>query len=354
MGGILITLSAAPQSRDNILRRTLVEAGASEIRVWKVGECTVLSAGDVTVDVADKVRSAVPCASVIYPVAGAPLASRSTFGPDTVVAAGESVAVGGAQFTVMAGPCAVETRDQLGECAAVVQAAGASVLRGGAFKPRTGPYSFQGTGVSGLKLLAAVSAETGLPVVSEVIDPRDVALVAEHVNILQIGTRNAQNFPLLTEAGRTGLPVLLKRGFGCTVDEWLHAAEYVLREGRSEVILCERGIRSFETATRFTLDLAAIPVVKQRSHLPIIVDPSHGTGHRDLVAPMALAAAAAGADGLLIDVHTDPTASRCDGDQALSEAQLRRLMLQLRGVLTAVGRSLPALVPLPTLLPARA
>jgi 3-deoxy-7-phosphoheptulonate synthase len=214
------------------------------------------------------------------------------------------------------------------------------VLRGGAYKPRTSPHSFQGSGPAGIELLADVGRRAGLPVVSEVVDPRDVEHVAQHVDLLQIGTRNAQNYALLTEVGRSGMPVLLKRGFGCTVDEWLGAAEYVLREGNGNVILCERGIRTFESSTRFTLDLAAVAVVKRRSHLPVVVDPSHGTGSRELVPDLALAAAAAGADGLLVDVHLNPAHTQCDGDQALSRDEFHHLMARLDALLRALGRDL--------------
>jgi 3-deoxy-7-phosphoheptulonate synthase len=275
---------------------------------------------------------------VIFPVPASPLGDRKNFEKDTIVNV-KGVEIGGGGFAVMAGPCAVESPGQLRDAAVAVKDGGASILRGGAYKPRTSPYAFQGTGREGLKMLSQVSRETGLPVVSEVIDPRDVQEVAKHVDILQIGTRNAQNFSLLSEVGRTGRPVLLKRGFGCTIDEWLGAAEYILRAGNPNVILCERGIRTFESATRFTLDLAAIPVVKLRSHLPIIVDPSHGTGHRELVAPLALASAAVGADGMICDVHTDASSAKCDADQALSGLQFHVLMTRLRAILGAMGRT---------------
>jgi 3-deoxy-7-phosphoheptulonate synthase len=338
---IAVFENSSPHDADQI-REILSEAGAMEGRTWRLGGSTVLLVPDATAEVAERVQRTWPAARVAFPVSGAPLAARETFGADTVVPIGP-VPVGGPAFTVMAGPCAVESAELLLASARAVKVAGAVVLRGGAFKPRTSPYSFQGTGVHGLRLLAEARAATGLPVVSEVVDPRQVELVAEHADALQVGTRNAQNFTLLSEVGRTGRPVLLKRGFGCTVDEWLHAAEYVLREGHGNVVLCERGIRSFESATRFTLDLAAVAVVKQRSHLPVVVDPSHGTGHRSLVAPLALAAAAAGADGLLIDVHADPAFASCDGAQALRPNEFMQLMTRLRGVLSAVDRTLPGL-----------
>jgi 3-deoxy-7-phosphoheptulonate synthase len=271
----------------------------------------------------------------------APFASREATASGSVVRLDDTASVGGPRFALIAGPCAVENYQQLTDSASMALAGGAVALRGGAFKPRTSPYSFSGLGEEGLRMLAKVSDETGLPVVTEVVDTATVDLVAEHAQILQIGTRNAQNFALLQAVGDSGKTVLLKRGFGCTVAEWLHAAEHVLSRGNPHVILCERGIRSFESATRFTLDLSAVAVVKKASHLPVVVDPSHGTGHRELVRPLALAAAAVGADGLLIDVHPQPAAALCDGDQALGWQEWLDLVAALRGVLTSVGRSLP-------------
>ncbi len=236
----------------------------------------------------------------------------------------------GAELVVMAGPCAVESRDQLLDTARAVSREGARVLRGGAWKPRTSPYSFQGMGVPALQLLAEARGETGLPVISEVVDPADVDLFDRHVDILQVGARNMQNFALLKAVGQSRRPVLLKRGLSATIEEWLLAAEYILAAGNPHVILCERGIRTFETATRNTLDLSAVPVLRSRTHLPVVVDPSHGTGARALVGPMALAAAAAGADGLLIEVHPDPASARSDGDQSLSFDEFGALMDELR------------------------
>ena len=271
------------------------------------------------------------------PPAGAPLASRELMGTaSTVTVAG--IRVGAGDFTVIAGPCAVENPAQLRRSAAAVRSAGAVVLRGGAYKPRTSPHSFQGLGADGLRMLAAVSGESGLPVVTEVLDCAAIPEIAEVADILQVGTRNAQNFALLREVGRARMPVLLKRGFGCTIDEWLQAAEYVLREGNDQVILCERGIRTFERRTRFTLDLSAVPVVKRLSHLPVIVDPSHAGGHRYLTRPLAQAPPAAGADGVIIDVHPEPEAARCDGDQALDFAAFDALMADMRGILASLGK----------------
>ncbi|MGD0154016.1 MAG: 3-deoxy-7-phosphoheptulonate synthase [Thermacetogeniaceae bacterium] len=245
---------------------------------------------------------------------------------------------GGQKLVVIAGPCAVEGREQLLEAAWQVKKAGAGLLRGGAFKPRTSPYSFQGLQNEGLRLLAEVSAETGLPTVTEVIDEASLDLALEYVDMVQIGARNMQNFSLLRLAGRAGKPIILKRGLSATVDEWLMAAEYIVSEGNDQVVLCERGIRTFENATRNTLDLSAVPLVKGLSHLPVIVDPSHATGIRSLVGPMARAAVAAGADGLLIEVHPDPARALSDGPQSLTPAEFSVLMREIRAVAAAVGR----------------
>ena len=236
----------------------------------------------------------------------------------------------GAGLAVMAGPCAVESRDQLMATAQLVKREGARLLRGGAFKPRTSPYSFQGLGQEAIELLVEARQATGLPVISEVTDPAQVELFAESIDVLQVGSRNMHNYVLLRAVGQTQKPVLLKRGFGATIEEWLLAAEYIMSSGNSNVILCERGIRTFEPSTRNTLDLSAIPVLRERTHLPIVVDPSHGTGQRSLVAPMALAAAAVGADGLLVEVHPDPPTARSDGDQSLGFDDFGALMDELR------------------------
>src|ERR687883_63737 len=267
------------------------------------------------------------------------LASRDFKPADTIVDAGGQ-RVGGREFVVMAGPCSVESREQLVRTARSVAASGASFLRGGAFKPRTSPYAFQGLGLDGLKLLEEGRRRTGLPIITEVMEPAQVEGVAESADILQIGARNMQNFPLLREIGRTHKPVMLKRGLSATIEEWLMAAEYIMAEGNPNVILCERGIRTFETATRNTLDLSAIPLVKRISHLPIIADPSHGTGHRYLVQPMALAAAAAGADGLIIEVHPEPDSALSDGPQSLTLEGFEQLMRTLERVLDALDRPL--------------
>ncbi|HEX7088230.1 MAG TPA: 3-deoxy-7-phosphoheptulonate synthase [Vicinamibacterales bacterium] len=267
------------------------------------------------------------------------LASRA-FKPDgTVVQVGD-VRIGGDEVIVMAGPCSAESEAQVQAAAAAVRRAGAKILRGGAFKPRSSPYSFQGLGEEGLRLLREAADAHDLKLVSEVMDVSQIELVDRYCDIFQVGARNMQNFTLLRELGRARKPVLLKRGIAATIEEWLLSAEYVLAGGNSDVILCERGIRTFESYTRNTLDISAIPVVKKLSHLPIIADPSHGTGRRDKVAPMARAAVAAGADGLIIEVHCDPDHALSDGAQSLFPAQFDRLMAELRIIAPAIGRTI--------------
>lgn len=263
------------------------------------------------------------------------LVSRAFQAANTVVSVGASndcqpVLIGGGEPVVMAGPCAVENRDQLLTTARAVQAAGAQVLRGGAFKPRTSPYQFQGLGVEGLELLAEAREITGLPVITEVIEPDLVKTVAQYADILQIGARNMQNFSLLRAAGQQPKPVMLKRGLAATIDEWLLAAEYIVAAGNPNVILCERGVRSFDPQTRNVLDLACVPLLHQLTHLPVIVDPSHATGRRELIAPMARAAIAAGAEGLILEVHPDPKTALCDGKQSITPRQLHTIMHEAR------------------------
>ena len=275
------------------------------------------------------------------------LASREFVAVPTIVRVGgdgrRSVAAsfGGDALCIIAGPCSVEGRAMLGATARAVRAAGASMLRGGAFKPRTSPYAFQGLGGEALAMLAEVRRESGLPVVTEVMDPRQIDAVAEHADMLQVGARNMQNFSLLSELGRVKRPVLLKRGLSATIRELLMAAEYIMAQGNRDVVLCERGIRTFETATRNTLDVAAIPVLKRETHLPVIVDPSHAGGYSDLVAPLSFAAIAAGADGLIVEVHPDPANARSDGDQSLAPDAFGALMTRLGAFAAAAGRSLP-------------
>ncbi len=267
------------------------------------------------------------------------LVSREVRGENGVVQAGDLV-FGGNKLLVIAGPCAVENREQLFTAAIRVKQAGATVLRGGAFKPRTSPYSFRGLGKEGLSLLAEAAQETGLATVSEVLDEKTLEMALEYVDIVQIGARNMQNFRLLQAVGGCKKPVLLKRGFSATIDEWLMAAEYILSEGNERVILCERGIRTFETATRNTLDLSAVALAKELSHLPVIADPSHATGDRKLVLPMSRAAIAAGADGLIIEVHPDPVHALSDGPQSLPPSDFDLLMGELQGIAEVMGREL--------------
>ena len=272
--------------------------------------------------------------------------SREWREENTVVELPNGTAVGGSDVVVMAGPCAVEDEGQIIGIAHTLREMGATVLRGGAFKPRTSPYAFQGLGEEGLKLLARAREETGLAIITEALDPDGADLVAEYADVIQIGARNMQNYPLLRRAGRTGKPVMIKRGMSATIDELLLAAEYVLAEGNHDVILCERGVRSFDTHARNLLDLTAIPVVKALSHLPIIADPSHGTGVRSKVIPMARASVAAGADGLMVEVHPDPPRAMSDGAQSLYPDQFPELMSQIRDIAHAIGRELtPALPP---------
>ena len=275
---------------------------------------------------------------VVAITSGYKLASRQ-FKPENSVIDVDGVQIGGNKLVVMAGPCAVESREQLLESAAIVKQAGATFLRGGAYKPRTSPYSFQGLEEQGLKFLAEAREVTGLKIVTEVVDPQSVAVVAEYADVLQFGARNMQHFQLLKTVGRAGKPVLLKRGIAATIEEWLNAAEYVMNEGNYKVMLCERGIRTFETATRNTLDLSAVAVLKNACHLPIIVDPSHGTGHWKLVRPMARAAVAAGADGLMIEVHPKPDEAMSDGMQSLTPENFTALMTEIDGIAKVMGRN---------------
>jgi 3-deoxy-7-phosphoheptulonate synthase len=275
------------------------------------------------------------------------LAAREFLGESSRVRVGDGAGavVGGNQLAIIAGPCSVEGRDMLGVTARSVRASGAGMLRGGAFKPRSSPYAFQGLGLAALEMLAEIRAETGLPIVTEVMDTRQVEQVGEFADMLQIGARNMQNFSLLQEVGRIQRPVLLKRGLSATIKELLMAAEYIMAQGNRDVILCERGIRNYETATRNTLDVAAIPVLKRETHLPVLVDPSHAGGRVDLVAPLSFAAIAAGADGLIVEVHPNPEQALSDGDQSLTLDGFESFMRSLRPFADAVGRSLAPITP---------
>lgn len=270
------------------------------------------------------------------------LASREVQTQSSEIEIAPGVIIGGNEFMVIAGPCSVESREQICSTAQLVKASGATMLRGGAFKPRTSPYSFQGMEEDGLKLLAEARELTGLPIVTEVVNPRDVELVARYADIMQIGARNTQNFALLKMLGQLDKPVLLKRGMATTVQEFLMSAEYILSEGNRKVILCERGIRTFETATRNTLDISAVPVLKSQTHLPVLIDPSHATGHAHLVAPMCYAAAAAGADGLIVEVHPCPEEASSDGPQSLRPEDFSAMMKKLRRFVEAADRSMSA------------
>ncbi|KXG77867.1 Phospho-2-dehydro-3-deoxyheptonate aldolase [Fervidicola ferrireducens] len=306
-----------------------ISRGSDVIIVGVIGDRRKLD--DKPIELMDGVEKIVP---IMEPYK---LASR-TFHPEPTVVKVGDVAIGGDEFVIMAGPCAVESKEQLFETAEIVKRCGAKVLRGGAFKPRTSPYSFQGLGEEGLKILAEARERTGLPVVTEVVSPEDVKRVAEYADILQIGARNMQNFELLKAAGKSGKPVLLKRGMAATIEEWLNAAEYIMNEGNFQVILCERGIRTFEQKTRNTLDLSAVAVIKHLSHLPVLVDPSHSTGNWRWVAPMSRAALAAGADGLIIEVHPDPEEALSDGPQSLKPEKFAELCEDLRKIAPIVGR----------------
>jgi 3-deoxy-7-phosphoheptulonate synthase len=322
--------------------RTHISRGEHRVVVGCIGDESLLR--DVPLLSLPGVESVTP---VLKPYK---LAAREFVASPTVVRVGESVQsrIGGTMLAVIAGPCSVEDLDMLRTTAHSVRAAGARLLRGGAFKPRTSPYAFQGLGVAALKMLAEVRAESGLPVVTEVMDPRQVEIVAEHADVLQIGARNMQNFSLLSEVGRVQRPVLLKRGLSARIVELLTAAEYIMAQGNRDVILCERGIRTYENATRNTLDVAAIPVLKAETHLPVIVDPSHAGGRADLVAPLAFAAIAAGADGLIVEVHPCPEKALSDGDQSLSLTAFASMMRALRPFAEAAGRTMPEITEEPT------
>jgi len=337
----VIVVMRVGSSQDQITRvAERIEASGLKAHISAGIEHTVIGAlGQVFPELRDALEL-LPGVDQVIPVSKPyKLASREFHPRDTIVEL-NGVAIGGNEIVVMAGPCAVESEEQVLATAQAVKAAGATVLRGGAFKPRTSPYQFRGLGESGLQLLAQAGKETGMPVITEVMSPDHVALVAKYADILQIGARNMQNFVLLDEVGRIKKPVLLKRGLSSSIQEWLLAAEYVMAQGNEQVILCERGIRTFETYTRNTMDLSAIPIIERVSHLPIIADPSHATGKWYLVIPLALAAVAAGADGLLIEVHPNPDLALADGPQSLTFDNFRLLMSQLLPIAKARNRKL--------------
>ena len=308
-----------------------LSAGREVTIIGVIGDKTRLA--DKNLEIAEDVERIVPVTESYK------LANRKFHPESSVIKAGD-IEIGGGRLVIMSGPCAVESREQLMETAFAVKKAGAQILRGGAYKPRTSPYAFQGLEEEGLRYMKEAREATGLRVVCEVTSLHAIESAVKYVDILQIGARNMQNFYLLKEAGKTGLPVLLKRGLAATIDEWLNAAEYIMSEGNPNVILCERGIRTFETATRNTLDISAVPVIKERSHLPIIVDPSHASGIRSLVKPLAMAAVAAGADGLMIETHPNPSQALSDGPQSLTFPQFGELCRELQPLAALMGRSL--------------
>jgi 3-deoxy-7-phosphoheptulonate synthase len=335
---VVMRVGSTQKEIDGVLER-LKELGFKGSLSSGVERTVVGVVGQTYPELADELAVLEGVADVVPVSRPYKLASREFRPEDTVIKVG-NVAIGGSNTVVMAGQCSVDTEEQMMATARVVKEAGGHILRGGAFKPRTNPYAFRGLGEKGLQILAAARAETGLPIISEVMDPRDVELVARYADILQVGSRSMQNFTLLDEVGRAGKPVLLKRGMWAPLQEWLLAAEYVLAQENSDVILCERGIRTFETSTRFTMDLSVIPLVKRLSHLPIIGDPSHATGHRYLVEPMAMASVAAGADGLIVELHPNPDRALSDGAQSLTFDGFRQLMERVRDVAAVVGRPL--------------
>jgi len=338
---IVLNRKATEKNIDHLLKK--LESKGLKTTISRGTEKTVIGViGDtsrITEEEENAVRVMKGVEDVVRILKPYKLASRDFKAQNTIIKVKGKV-VGGKKIPVIAGPCAVENRTIMINIAEKVKAAGASFIRGGAYKPRTSPYSFQGLGEEGLQYLAEASRKTGLPVVTEIMDPRDLETILQYTDIIQIGARNMQNFRLLLEVGMCNKPVLLKRGLSATIKEWLMAAEYIMSKGNQEVILCERGIRTFETATRNTLDLSAVPVLKQKTHLPVVVDPSHGVGKWDLVAPMAKAAVAAGADGLLIEVHTNPENAMSDGEQSLKPDAFKKLMAELKLIAKAVGREI--------------
>jgi 3-deoxy-7-phosphoheptulonate synthase len=337
---IVMKAGAAKKDRDEVLKR-IRELGYKphvihgEIRdvIGAVGD----ERGKAVLQSLESMHGVESVVPILQPYK---LASKEVKKEASIVRISDDVVIGGDRVIVMAGPCSVESEQQIIESALAVKKAGAHILRGGAFKPRTSPYSFQGLEEEGLKLLAKARDLTGLPFVTEVINPETAELVAEYADILQIGARNSQNFALLKKVGQLKKPVLLKRGMSMTIQEFLMSAEYIMSEGNQSVILCERGIRTFETATRNTLDLSAIPVLKEKTHLPVVIDPSHGTGNHHYVAPMCYAAVAAGADGLIVEVHPDPEHASSDGPQSLKPAKFDALMAKLKLYVEVEGRSL--------------
>ena len=337
---IVMSTDAPPEQLEEVKRRVESHEGLTTRILYGVERNVVGVLGTIPPDMKDEVELLPGVMEVVRISKPYKLASREFHPDNTTITVGDAV-IGGPQPVIMAGPCSVEDEEQMVSTAKAVKAAGAQVLRGGAFKPRSSPYSFRGMGVEGLELLKTAQQETGLPIITEVMTPGDVDTVAKYSDILQIGARNMQNFNLLDAVGELDKPVMVKRGLAATYEEWLLAAEYVMAGGNNQVMLCERGIRGFETLTRFTLDVAAIPVIKRLSHLPIVGDPSHSTGKWYLVTPVALAAIAAGAHGLLIEVHPNPDLAKCDGPQSLTFENFDGLMDQVRAVSGAVHEPVP-------------
>jgi len=326
---IVLKQGCSKKTIDSIMKQ-VTKLGFSPHAIMGVERTVIGAVGDDRERHVLEVLEANPCVEKLVPILQPyKLASRQIRKEPSVIKV-KGAAFGGTHFGVIAGPCSVESEKQIVETAVRVKKAGARMLRGGAFKPRTSPYSFQGLELEGLKLLSKARKESGLPFVTEVINPEDVELVGEYADVLQIGARNVQNFSLLRRAGKFGKPILLKRGMSTTIQEWLMSAEYVLSEGCRDVILCERGIRTFENATRNTLDISAVPVIHERSHLPIIIDPSHAAGVKNYVAPLSYAAMASGADGLIVEVHPDPAKAMCDGPQSLDIAEFTAMMKKLK------------------------
>lgn len=320
--------------------KNLIESKGLESHISYGKEVTIIGVVGDKVKLQDQNLEIFKDVDKIVPVTESYKLANKKFHPESSKVKVANVTIGGDEIVIMSGPCAIESKEQILETAHKIKKAGAHILRGGAYKPRTSPYSFQGLEKEGLQYMKLAKEETGLPIICEVTSLDAIEEAAKYVDMLQIGARNMQNFYLLKEAGKTGLPVLLKRGLSATIDEWLNAAEYILAEGNPNVVLCERGIRTFETTTRNTLDIGAVPVIKNKSHLPIIVDPSHATGVREYVKPLSFASIAAGADGLMIETHPDPSSALSDGPQSLTFDQFEELTRELRPLAESVGKKL--------------
>lgn len=336
---IIVMKSSAHESQAQYIMEKIKEVGLKPVPLYGTERTVIAIIGDERILDINHLRAFPGVSDVMAVLQPYKLASIETKKEPTIVKV-KGVEIGGKTIAIMAGPCAVESLEQVEESAKAVKSAGANVLRGGAFKPRTSPYGFQGLGEEGLKILKKVGDKFDMPVITEVLDPRDVTMVCQYADILQIGTRNMQNFRLLEEVGKSKKPVMLKRGMSATVKEWILAAEYILQEGNQNVILCERGIRTFEDSTRNTIAIDAVPLVKEMTHLPVIVDPSHGTGRPSLIPAMSRAAIAAGADGLIIDVHCNPEEAMCDGAQALLPEGFEKVMEGLAPIAVAIGKRL--------------